>query len=1074
MPENKTKPKQPEKKRNGVLVAAIVLVVSAFLVAGLYRGIPEVTRYILRSEVAKLGINVHREPVIHWNIFRSEMSGGPVEFWSADSEPGVIKRIALEYNLEHLFDRRASLETIVLEGIDLKMKRKTVGTYTLNGVDLSEFLTAETERPEEQGADPWGVGANDLLFLDSQLVLVDEVTGGTLVLAIERLKLERFRSWAPDTPGSFDLKGSTNGIQLVLKGEAAPFADEIIVSLEGGFSGATLGKVAKFTGPLGLERQDGVLNARFKTELTVVEGRVEETTKATLTIKGVDVGGAKTGSIEVDDVGMHVDVQTVSHPDSTNKLNGSIGLTLGATKLRGPDGAALNLAGGTLDLQDLDIDHRVRAGEEQETAQGGGGASSTVMSLVDLFIDLLTTTIKSLADDELSGQGSASLELGAVRFDMPGAEQLPETNLSLASGKVNLQDVTAKSSGNTISVRGKAGVALGALATSVSQGGGKARIKVGGVELAMTVRKAEDADGLFKYDLDISTDVAALDASTPGTEGRAGPDVNLQSFHGAYTNVTGTRTQNTGKVSSSSKSVLHGLNVSIPRAGGAMAVSADQITVSMPTLESETGGGERSVDFAGSTKVSVLRAELPAAPGRPEMEVGIASLGIGLDKIATRIVGEETRWLAAVDAKATEISAEIKSEPASSVNVGSVAVSGVTTDQSMALAIGEIVIGGIQADLTDSSIKAFGGEATKKFGESREKNPAPIPEIRLGRVVVGSGSTVNFTDTSVLPPAGFDVDLKHIEVTNIDTSNPGQHSDLKLTVDINEFTKIALSGWATPLKTPKPDFDLLLDVDHMELPIFSPYVDRVIGLHLDSGTLHTSIHAAADSNALKGNVNLLIDDLDVSPVTPQDAEEFKQDFYVSPGFAANVLKDENGSIRLSLPVSGTLDNPNIEYDAIIKRAIVGAIRTMFGGEYEAEGEGMVFRSVIFAPGSAVLDDQGKAIADQYVAMLEQEAKIFIDACGRATAEDYAALLAGGQSQGQQKPGATSASGLPAAAPVALTSTMAKALVALAMERTEVVRTYFIEDKGIDTARVSQCRVTFDLRDTRPPRVQFSL
>ena len=332
---NKLSEKKIRKKRKSLRILAISLSVFSILIVGLYFGIPEAARYLVRSELSKLGMSFHRGSRVHWNIFTSEMYGGPVEFWSADAEPGVIETVRLKYNLEHLLDRRASLQTIILEGIDLQMKRKMDGTFTLNGINLSEFLTAEPDRPEEPESNPWGVGVDDLVFEDSRLIFVDEVTNGTLVLAIERLDLGRFRSWEPETPGRFDLKGSTNGIQLLLKGEATPFADVITVSVEGDLNGATLEKVAKFTGPLGLERQGGVLNARIETDLNLVDGRVEETTTATLKVTDLDVGGAKIGGMAVDEAHMDIDIQTVSYPDRTNKVNGSIGLTLGATKLRG-------------------------------------------------------------------------------------------------------------------------------------------------------------------------------------------------------------------------------------------------------------------------------------------------------------------------------------------------------------------------------------------------------------------------------------------------------------------------------------------------------------------------------------------------------------------------------------------------------------------------------------------------------------------------------------------------------------------------------------------------------------------
>jgi hypothetical protein len=108
-------------------------------------------------------------------------------------------------------------------------------------------------------------------------------------------------------------------------------------------------------------------------------------------------------------------------------------------------------------------------------------------------------------------------------------------------------------------------------------------------------------------------------------------------------------------------------------------------------------------------------------------------------------------------------------------------------------------------------------------------------------------------------------------------------------------------------------------------------------------------------------------------------------------------------------------------------------------------------------------------------------------CGRATVEDYAAMFAGGATKGPAAAAkvtqASAKKGQQAAPPAAaprpappksLTTTQAKALVELAMERTTTVKNYLIEEKGIDTKRIVQCRVTYDLKDDQSPRVQFAM
>ena len=1072
-PENS---RELKSKRTGRRIfAGFATVLLAILVA-LYFGIPQAARYLTRSELASIGINVEGSSTIDWNIFSSRMSAGPLEFSSADAEPGLISRLALQYDLRRLFERRASLETVTLEGVDLLLKRKTDGNLTLNGIDLAAILAPKTEpsgTPKDEMA-PWEFGTEEFSFLDSKLVFIDAVTGGTAVFEIERLRLRLFRTWDPATPGKFELIGSINDIQLVLKGEVQPFSDEIELLVEGDLSEATLEKIAQFTGPYGLERENGVMSARLETRLKLVDGRIEATTEGRITIAGIDVGGAEIGGVELDELVVDLDISTVSRPDRTNHGEGSIGIRLGEARLFAPDGTTLSLEGAELQVTELDIDRRAR-GEKIQAASGDSTEPSpVVLSLVELFVDLLVRLIEELANDDISGRGFASFEHGAIQVEIPPLEPRPGLKVTLNSGQVDLRDVSVESiGGNSISVRGGLGAVLGLSATTLSTSEGDIHTDVGSVEITVTVRKARDQDGVFNYDFDISADAQALKASMPGPQKQTRLNASLRSLDVAFNHVVGTETPTTGSVSSRVETALEGFEADIPQVGGSVAVAADRIIVSLSSLESDVAPERGSLNLSGTSSLSALRATVPPQEGHPELALGIGELVVDANQFSSTTTDAQEHWKGSFDLGLDAIAAEVRSEVASTVNVGSLTLNGVEADQSMAVGIDDIAIGGLQADLTLDAIKAFEGGEESDLGEENEdgeKNERPgTPTFRFDQFDIGSGSTVRFTDTSVDPPATLEIDLNEIRVTNIDSRKPDQQSEVTVDLKINAFTGVSIAGWATPLNYAKPDFDLKADVDQLELPVVSPYLDRMLGLHLNKGTLSLSANGVAKNSALNGEVWIAVDDLEVSPVTPQDAADFKDEFHVSVEFATGVLKDKEGRIELTLPITGTVDDPKIRLGDVVKKALRGSVRTVFRNKFRKDEDDTIFEPVPFAPGSTSLDDQARNVADRYVEMLNAQKELTIYVCGQATAQDFAKIVAA------EEPSSTSdISASSAVASDDPEGEQEKAMVELAMTRTEVVRGYFIQQKGIDTDRIAQCRVSSNAEDPRPPRVELSM
>ena len=289
------------------------------------------------------------------------------------------------------------------------------------------------------------------------------------------------------------------------------------------------------------------------------------------------------------------------------------------------------------------------------------------------------------------------------------------------------------------------------------------------------------------------------------------------------------------------------------------------------------------------------------------------------------------------------------------------------------------------------------------------------------------------------------------------------------------MSRLGVTGWATPLKA-TPDFNLSIDLKALPLPAYSSYVSNAVGWDLDGGELSTTVNATARGNALNGQVGVLVDNLFLNPVTAADAEKLEKQIGVPLQFAVGILKDDQGRINLDLPLSGTLDSPEVDYSSVIRKAISGFLGSIFGTDSFQGADGFKLQPVVFAPGSATLDEAGKQMAQPYVTMLDKKPSLKLGVCGRATVQDFVALFG---SRAMPSAQATAARpGQPAAAapapPRTISSAQAKAMVELAMERTNAVRSYLVDERGINTDRIVQCRVTYDLKDTQPPRTQFAM
>lgn len=383
----------------------------------------------------------------------------------------------------------------------------------------------------------------------------------------------------------------------------------------------------------------------------------------------------------------------------------------------------------------------------------------------------------------------------------------------------------------------------------------------------------------------------------------------------------------------------------------------------------------------------------------------------------------------------------------------------------------------VDGRLSAGLLAALEARADSTSTPTRKIVAAPTSSgVRIGRVALTGEPRIRFHDDIVEPSVKVDTVFKEAEVLQLDTRKSSQRTKVKLAAEINEFTLVKASGWTEGLNQ-NADLELNAEVDNLEFATYSPYVVELAGVYLESGQLDLATASKATAGALQGELALGLDNIAFRLLSEKDAARVAGSVGVPLEMAVGLLQDSDGHIALNLPIQGTLQTPRVELASAVNKAIGGALKKVFPPTMVAsmlsgvaKGGGATFEPIAFAPGSAELDDTGRAYADQLSGFLGEHPKLSLRICGRSTAQDNPqAKTTGAPTKGEITPPAESKG--PGASEAAQASSK---LRELAIERAQKVRNYLVKDRGTNTDQVPECRSTFDSEDSGQPRVEVSL
>jgi uncharacterized protein involved in outer membrane biogenesis len=237
-------------------------------------------------------------------------------------------------------------------------------------------------------------------------------------------------------------------------------------------------------------------------------------------------------------------------------------------------------------------------------------------------------------------------------------------------------------------------------------------------------------------------------------------------------------------------------------------------------------------------------------------------------------------------------------------------------------------------------------------GSSSTSSPTPIS---VGALAIDNGA-IDFSDLSVKPHVRLSLQKLSGEIGRL-SSNPQARSDVRLTGLVDQYAPASISGRANYLS--EDIFaDLKLDFDKMQMSTLSPYAGRFAGYELRRGTLKADLRYLVDGGRIDADHHVIINNLQLGErVTSPDALDLPLPLAVA------LLTDGNGVIDITVPVEGSLDDPDFDLDAVLWKSvgnvITGVVASPFSVLGALSGGGESAGEIAFAPGKSELDEAAR-------------------------------------------------------------------------------------------------------------------
>jgi outer membrane protein OmpA-like peptidoglycan-associated protein len=292
-------------------------------------------------------------------------------------------------------------------------------------------------------------------------------------------------------------------------------------------------------------------------------------------------------------------------------------------------------------------------------------------------------------------------------------------------------------------------------------------------------------------------------------------------------------------------------------------------------------------------------------------------------------------------------------------------------------------------NINDLLIPQPADKATAKAAPKPASADKPMG-IRIGAVAINDGSA-NFADFSLKPNFATAIQQLNGQIGTLDNRKPVPAKvDIKGQVD--RYAPVTIAGSLNPFD-PMSALDIATSFKRVELTTLTPYSGKFAGYRIRKGRLNLDLHYQITKGQLQAENKVVVEQLQLGEkVDSPDAVSLPLKLAIA------LLKDSDGKISISLPVTGDLNNPQFSVMPIVwqtlRNLLVRAATAPFKfiGGLISGGSSDDLGTVAFAPGSAQLDAKAQAALLKLAGALKERPALHLEVEGTSAQSSDGPLI----------------------------------------------------------------------------------
>lgn len=359
---------------------------------------------------------------------------------------------------------------------------------------------------------------------------------------------------------------------------------------------------------------------------------------------------------------------------------------------------------------------------------------------------------------------------------------------------------------------------------------------------------------------------------------------------------------------------------------------------------------------------------------------------------------------------------------------------------------------------TDTSIE----NEEKMANETNNKFHISLNDFHLT-----NSAKISFKDQSVQPEFLQELSVDKLQLTQLNSRKPETESLLAIQGKNNKYAHFNFDGLLKPFET-KPYYALKGAFKEVSLPAVSSYVKESLNYEIKSGQLDLAIDTQLTGNEISGDANILLRGIDFTAANDHEADSLKDQTAIPFSVALGMLKDSQGNVDLSLPLSGNTSDPSFGLTGfatlLVKQATMMAAKDYLMTTFVpyanvvsiamSAGEMLLkvrFNDLTFSPKQVELSASQQVFLKEFSALMHDKPDTQITLCAISTPADIG-LSADNQITDEN---------------------MINQLTQLSLQRVDNFKQHVVDKYQIASSRLLVCTPQIDSTKAAQPRITFS-